>query len=212
MSVSNVKLSECENFLAIDTETTGLNRYTDRIITCAVVNLTPEGIDSYTVKVNPGVPIHPKASEVNGFTDESVKAFGPQEDLLPVLEAIEAAWEAGTPLVGHNVTFDLRFLSSVSVRLRQRPLEVTGPVLDTMVLARMAGMRKATLSAVAAAVQIDQFKPHTAEEDALVSLQILSRLRPSFGEETLGALYTAQKVFDRGFRSGWADDEGEWPL
>lgn len=57
-----------------DTETTGKDPYTDRIVEIAVVRIEPDGMRiSLKSLVNPGVPIPAEATAVHGIRDEDVK-------------------------------------------------------------------------------------------------------------------------------------------
>jgi len=57
----------------IDTETTGVDPQKDRIITFAVLYITPTNTVSRSeIMVNPGIPIPPEATEIHGITDADV--------------------------------------------------------------------------------------------------------------------------------------------
>lgn len=58
----------------IDTESTGLNPDTARIVRISVLRLEPDGTDSQRSELlNPGVPISPGATAVHGITDDDVR-------------------------------------------------------------------------------------------------------------------------------------------
>ena len=91
----------------IDTETTGLDPQTSVVLEFAAL-IIEDGVvvREYETKIKPLVQelhyAHPKALEVNGYTDEawedapSVEEVGP--DIISILD--------GCVLVGHNVAFD----------------------------------------------------------------------------------------------------------
>jgi DNA polymerase-3 subunit epsilon len=58
----------------LDTETTGTNPATDRIIEIAIVRVTPSGtVSRFATLVNPDCPIPAEATAIHGITDEDVK-------------------------------------------------------------------------------------------------------------------------------------------
>ena len=72
----------------LDLETTGLSTRDDRIIEMAILRVSPQGdVLERVRRFNPGIPIHPQASEVHGIFDEDLvdeapggaraKALGP---------------------------------------------------------------------------------------------------------------------------------------
>ncbi|HOK38511.1 MAG TPA: 3'-5' exonuclease [Bacteroidales bacterium] len=57
-----------------DLETTGINPATDRIVEISILKVWPNGKqDSKTYRINPEMPIPPRATEVHGISDEDVK-------------------------------------------------------------------------------------------------------------------------------------------
>jgi DNA polymerase III subunit epsilon len=57
-----------------DLETTGINTATDRIVEISLFKILPNGTEqSKTFRLNPEMPIPPKATEIHGISDEDVK-------------------------------------------------------------------------------------------------------------------------------------------
>jgi len=57
-----------------DLETTGIKVATDRIVEISLVKILPSGKQEvYTKRVNPGMPIPPRSTEIHGIADEDVK-------------------------------------------------------------------------------------------------------------------------------------------
>lgn len=57
----------------LDLETTGLSTRDDRIIEMAILRVSPQGdVLERVRRFNPGIPIHPQASEVHGIFDEDL--------------------------------------------------------------------------------------------------------------------------------------------
>ena len=94
-------------YLFIDVETTGLSPTKDAIVQISALRFfgkkAVDGLNSY---VNPQRPIPWKATEIHGITDEKVQD-------APTIDEIKEPFvnlSKGAILVGHNATFDLKFL------------------------------------------------------------------------------------------------------
>ena len=98
-----------KTLVALDIETTGLSADNDRIIEIAAVRFSQTGIeDEFQTLVNPGKQIPPFITQLTGISDAMVRgAKIPQID-----SAIKDLSEfvKDSPVVGHNVKFDLSFL------------------------------------------------------------------------------------------------------
>lgn len=118
-------------FVAFDLETTGTKPTTDMIVEVGAVLFDDNrAIKGHGVLVDPGIPIPPDASAVNGITDAMVRG-------KPRIEAVlqEFAEFCGDlPLVAHNAPFDYKFLLQ-DVTLHKAPAP-RGVVIDTLPLAR----------------------------------------------------------------------------
>lgn len=95
-------------FLAIDVETTGVDRRTDRIVEIAAVAMAPGQRPRVVLDtlVDPRRPLG--ATEVHGITPDMVVGAPIFADLVPALRAALA----NRVLVAHNGAFDLGFLRS----------------------------------------------------------------------------------------------------
>lgn len=119
-------------FAAFDTETTGLQPYSEELVELAAVRFSLEtGAKEYfQALVNPGRPIPPQATRVHGITDEMV-ATAPT--LAQVLPSFFQFLGSAIP-VAHNAPFDIGFLSLHSLRLGITPPAT--PVLDSCMFSR----------------------------------------------------------------------------
>lgn len=96
------------DYTIVDLETTGLHYRQDRIIQFAALRVRNHmPAESLCFVVNPGIPISPEASKVNGFTDDDVKDKEPfVRHIREVLDFI-----GDDVLVGHNLSgFDKAFI------------------------------------------------------------------------------------------------------
>lgn len=162
-------------FIAIDVETTGWEPGAGhRVCEVALLRfLRGDVIDSIVSLVNPGRPISPGASAVNGITDEMVAGAPAFAELYPrILDFLR-----DDPLVFHNAPFDLSFLRAEA---RLAGGEWPGnAVMDTLRIARRSGrFRDNSLSAVCRELGIlSRF--HRAEGDAWATGKALILLRSS---------------------------------
>lgn len=128
-----------------DVETTGLDPAQDQIISYALQHwaLQDDGSiyrgEVLSRLVLPAVEVHPRAAQVNGYTEEAWIAQGAQPFSLQDVELISnycafSAGRYGPVLGGHNVGFDISFLTWEFHRLGY-PFKVSNHHLDTMALA-----------------------------------------------------------------------------
>ncbi|MEV8029227.1 exonuclease domain-containing protein [Cellulosimicrobium funkei] len=129
--------------LALDTETTGPNPDTARLVSVTADLYKPGSDDAASTMrliVNPGVPIPAEAAEVHGITDERAQDEGiaPADAVVQTIHRIEAAWSRGIPVVAYNAAFDLTVLAGEAMRHLNSVVTVSGPVIDPMVLDKAA--------------------------------------------------------------------------
>jgi DNA polymerase III subunit epsilon len=97
-----------------DLETTGIDVATDRIVEISYLKISPNGDEeSKTIRVNPGMPIPAKATNIHGITDEDVKdAPSFQEIAKNIAKVFE-----GCDFAGYNSNkFDLPLLAEEFLR------------------------------------------------------------------------------------------------
>jgi DNA polymerase III epsilon subunit-like protein len=161
------------HFVAFDLETTGLDPVNDRIVTAAVAGL-PYG-DVYLV-FNPGVPIPPEATAVNGITDEYVSEHGAAYDhgLTRLGGLLQNAWNSGYTVIGHNILdFDLPMLRMQERALFGAARTEFGPVLDTMVEFRKRYPDVSSrLTSACSHLGVSLDNAHNAQADARASLEL----------------------------------------
>ena len=179
-------LSEAE-YVVLDVETTGLRPGPDRVIEIAGLRLrNGQIVDSFQTLVNPRRRLPPFIVQLTGITHEMVAKVPPADQILPAfLDFIE-----GATIVGHNVSFDIGFLT-YEAQLLGQPFPVDG--LDTIALARrlLPGLRRFKLDMVAQHLNIPASNRHRAMGDTRVTAAVFLKLLDHAREQgfmTLGHL------------------------
>ena len=164
-------LDEVE-FVVLDTETTGLRPGADRVIEIAGVRVrSGEVIASFQSLINPGRRIPPFISKFTGISQDMVSSAPTAKDVLPdFLRFIE-----GAALVGHNLSFDINFLTHEAYLLE---LAFPPDGFDTIPLARrfLPGLKRFKLDAVAAHLNIPTSDRHRAMGDVKVTAAVFLRI------------------------------------
>lgn len=162
--------------VGFDLETSGLEVETAAIVAACVGVAGRNGWSARNWLLTQAEPIPQPAIDVHGITTEYANEHGtdPAVSLPEIVADLYRGWESGMPVVGHNISYDLTTLDRNLRRHGLAPLEVRGPVLDTLILFRRldwsTGSR--TLSKLAERHGIT-FPAHDAEADALASLRLL---------------------------------------
>lgn len=97
-----------------DLETTGISIVRDRIVEISFVKVFPNGKEeSYTRRVNPGMPIPSESTAIHGITDDDVKDCPVFKEIAKSL----AAQIEGCDLAGYNSNrFDIPMLAEEFLR------------------------------------------------------------------------------------------------
>jgi DNA polymerase III subunit epsilon len=120
--------------IVFDTETTGLDKNSDRVIEIGAVELVNRFSTGrrFHVFINPqGKQVHPDAERIHGISNAQLAdkpVFGDIVDGF--LDFID-----GAKLVAHNAGFDTEFINAEFTRLELPPVEQS-IVIDTLLLAR----------------------------------------------------------------------------
>src|SRR5690606_27094655 len=106
--------------VALDLETTGLNRDEDDIIEIgAALFENGELRDTFSTLVNPGRAIPERVTAITGIETDDLIGQPSIRSVLPGLEA----FIGDRPVLGHRVDFDLGFLARYSVATRNLPID-----------------------------------------------------------------------------------------
>ncbi|MFD0637783.1 exonuclease domain-containing protein [Catenulispora yoronensis] len=175
-----------------DTETTGRDPRTVRIVSAALV--ASDGTEKRFL-IDPGVEIPAEATAIHGITTEYARAHGtaPRETLDQIADTLAAELRAGTPLVVFNAPYDLTLLEAELARHGLTPLAArapVAPVIDPLVIDRqMDKFRRGarTLEAQCQFYGVTITHAHDAAADALAALNLA---------QVIGASYAAVGTLD----------------
>ncbi len=208
--------------LGFDTETTGVDVTSDRVVTAAIVR-REAGVQAVsTWLVDPGVEIPEGASAIHGITTEHARTHGrqPAAALEEIARTLAAGLLRDEPVVAYNASFDLSLLDAELRRhgLPTLPERIGRPVrvvIDPLVLDRhldryRRGKRRlgnlCEHYGVTASAAL-----HSADVDVAATLDVLAavaRAFPVVAETPLEELHEIQVVAHR----RWADSFNAWRL
>lgn len=202
--------------LAFDTETTGVDPETARIVTACLTRLDgnrPPQIQNWLV--DPGIEIPAEAAAIHGVTTDIARSQGihPSLAISAITAELRSAWTAGVPVVIMNASYDLTVLDRELRRHMDIDLGEVGPVIDPMVIDRALDKwrrGKRTLTDLCATYQVKLEGAHTAAGDCIAAARVAWRLaqvyRNTVGDLTLEELHAAQQAW----RTEWAADFQEY--
>ncbi len=150
-------------FIAFDLETTGTRPQSDMIVEVGAVLFDgARAVKGYGTLVDPGMPVPPAATAVNGISDDMLRGKPRIADVLGDF----ADFCGDLPLVAHNAPFDFKFLLE-DVKLH-RSAAPKGIVLDTLPLARKVfpGLANYKLGTLVRHFNFPSGTFHRAEEDS----------------------------------------------
>lgn len=162
------------DYVIFDLETTGISSVYDEVVEISAVKVqNSQVVEEFTALVNPGVPIPPQASAVNGITDEMVAVCpGFEEVFSQFLDFVQDA-----VLVGHNIhSFDMKFLYRDAERFWGETLG--NDYIDTLQISRMylPALGRHRLTDLASHYGIATEGAHRALNDCRMNQQVFENL------------------------------------
>ncbi len=155
-------------YVALDLETTGLDPKKDSIIEIGAARFRgSEILETWSSLVDPGKHIPGMVSRLTGITDEMVQG---QPDLSMLAPSL-LRFIGESPIVGHNIGFDVRFLQA-------HGLPVYNLTVDTFELATilLPLQGRYTLTALSQSLGIELENAHRALDDAIASARLFQAL------------------------------------
>lgn len=172
-----------------DLETTGLDVFTDRIVTAAVCLLdNGQVVQRYDWIINPGVPIPPQAIAVHGITNEVAAASGmtASAGVAQIIEKLRYALAAGYTLVAFNANYDFTLLNHEAQRHLGDTVTDLAPIIDPYIIDRFLdryrrGKRRLVEMAKHYGVALDN--AHEAAADAIAAGHLAIVLAEKFADK-----------------------------
>ncbi len=202
--LSNTPLSALEA-VVLDTETTGLDVRTARVIE---IGLVGQGCElSWHKLVNPGIAIPVASTRVHGIDDVMVRDAESFRELWPEVRQMVG----GRPIIGHSLGFDLAILKRECERSAipwQEPVWLDTRLLASLLEARLPDF---TLTTLASWLELSVAGAHRALGDAQATSAIFTAMIPRLRErgihtfgEALSACRKLEAIADDLVRAGWA--------
>ncbi len=179
-------------WVALDIETTGLSPESDEIIEIGVVKFQGgEVLDTFCTFVNPRRRLNDFIRQFTGITQAEVDAAPSFSQVAGKL----AAFVGASPIVGHNLGFDLGFLEKKGLRF-------SNPRCDTWELAYVLhpGAPEYSLSKLAERMNVSVERPHRAIDDALAAKELFLKLAREAADLDVFILAEMQRLAQR---SSW---------
>ena len=164
-------------FIVCDVETTGLSASINRITEISLIKIyNGEFAGKFTTLINPQQHIPKEITRLTGITNEDVFNKPTFEQVTNEIVSFISTDDndSNTVFVGHNVSFDYKFLKESFYRLPE-PVDFNIKTLCTCKLARrlLRRIKSKSLQNVAAHLGISQRKKHRAYDDSYTTTKIL---------------------------------------
>lgn len=163
------------DYTVVDLETTGLDTSYDKIAEISAVRVRGgEVVDTFSMLVNPGVPMPAAAGAVNNITDDMLHSQPAIDEALPMFEK----FIGDDVLVGHNIFgFDMQFLCREYGALYTRTLG--NDYVDTLALARrhLPHLARHGLGCLAEHYGISTEGAHRALADCIMNAAVFEKLK-----------------------------------
>lgn len=173
--------------IGFDTETTGVDIKTARILTAALVEQEPDGsFNCRELLLNPGVEVPEESTKIHGMTTEFVQKHG--KDPKEALKKISKVLNGADKIVIYNASYDLPLLNEELKRYNLPPLNdgISRKVVDPLVIDRhyyryRKGKRTLEVNADFYGVEVEG-DLHEATTDVITTLKVLQEQEKRFPE------------------------------
>ena len=167
-------MSELDEYVVLDVETTGLDLDRDVIIEIAAIRVVQgEEENRFHVLVRPGRHLSKKVVELTGITDDLLESQG-----IDVAAAMKSfvSFVGDDVVVAHNAAFDCGFVQAMCEECDLDDFD--NECVDTVALAkkRLPGAPDYRLKTLLALLDLDNERPHRAESDCEATLALYRKL------------------------------------
>ncbi|HYF72539.1 MAG TPA: exonuclease domain-containing protein [Nocardioides sp.] len=163
-----------------DTETTGTNVETDRIVTSTILRIENGQVEQHEWLIDPGVEIPEGAAKIHGITTEKAREQGrpAAEALAEIFELLVKAWQADEPVIIYNAPYDCTLTDrEVQRHLGERLTPYIGQTVDPLVCDKhidpfRKGSRKLIDTARHYGVVLSEEDAHSSAGDTLAAARL----------------------------------------
>ena len=179
-----------DTLIAFDTETTGVDPHTARVVTATIALVTRDGsvTERYDWLINPGVPIPERAAEVHGITTAVAEASGaePAGTIRQIIATLTDMLGRGYPLAVFNAPYDLTLMHAEAQRHAVAWIDPVQPVIDPLVLDKALDRfrrGKRQLGHVAQHYGVTLDNAHDAGADAIATAHVAQEIARRFADQ-----------------------------
>ncbi len=179
--------------VVMDTETTGLDTASDRIVEIAAVRITDGCADpasAFQELVNPGIAIPASSTAIHTITDADVADADGIANVIPRF----SRWTGNAVVIGYSIGFDLAVLKAEHLR---HGLRWNAPrSLDVRHLVELVAedLPEQSLDTAAAWLGVPVTDRHRALGDAIVTLNVFQALLPKLKQRGVVTLAQAERA------------------
>ena len=162
-----------KNLVSLDLETTGLSPGKDKIIEIGAVKTDSNGnqIEEFNSLVNPGILINDFIENLTGISNDDVLSSLKFVDIVDEFQS----FLDDSIIIGHNIEFDLRFLSEEGLKLNNK-------FVDTWRFSQimLPDLLDLSLGSICNYLDINQQNAHRALSDAKFTLEVFLLLSEKY--------------------------------
>ncbi len=161
------------DYVIVDTETTGFDPNRDRLLEISAIKIrSGEIVDTFSSLVKPDIEIPDHISKLTGIDDTLVMDAPEIDTVIPIV----AGFIGEDLIVGHNVAFDLNFLTTWSYHITGKWL--MNDYVDTMCVARSYHLpvEHYKLQYLKEYFGIEQEEAHRALADCYTTFELIKKL------------------------------------
>lgn len=179
--------------VAFDTETTGLDPSTARIVELAALWVSGGELAAeppLLTRLNPGIPVPPASTAIHGITSDMVAGAPAAASVLPRLKN----YISGRLMIGHAIGFDLAVLAEEAKRAGidwQKPRSLC---VRTLAMIAAPDLANHSLDGVAQWLGVEIRNRHSALGDAEAAAHIFLALVPLLEQKGIATLAQAERA------------------
>lgn len=176
-----------QTIAVFDTETTGVDVETARIVTATVALLDASGtvLERHDWVIDPQIEIPAPAAAVHGITTEIARETGmqPEVGVAQIIDTLNNMFSRGYAVTAYNAPYDFTILAREAARYGIAPIADPKPVLDPLVLDKQFDRYrrgKRTLTATIEQYGVTIGQAHDAGEDAIAAGRLVQQIALKF--------------------------------